>query len=213
MSRQHGKRKPPARRPAAPPPKQRRAPAPDADPARPSGLRKWSAIGAATVLAMLAAASLLLGLIALAAEADGEEIASGSISVPLTVGVVLIPIAFAVLAFVSRHPRPSTAALRATALAPLAVPVFLVVREPVSAAVAGLGAGGLVALRPEEGVGLRPRIVAVAVITLYTAVLAYTLQAAALSVLPLVLAMLPVADTMAIRRRQRRAELAARRRA
>ncbi len=162
---------------------------------------------------MLSAGSLLLGLIAVARQADGEEVASGSISVPLTVGFVLLPVAFTVMAFVSRHPRPSSATLRAVALTPLAVPVFLVVRDPVSAAVAGLGAGGIVALRPEPGLGVRPRIWAVGIMTIYTAVLSYTLQAAALSVLPLVFAMLVVADGTALRNRARRAELAARRRA
>ncbi len=214
MSRQHGKRKPPARSPARRPAAPARPVAPppeDGAPPPPSALRKWGAIGAATVVAMLAVVSLYVGVVALVQQSDGEEVASGSISVPLTIGFLLLPLAFAALAFVSRHPRPSGATLRGTALVFVAVIVFLVVRDPVAAAIAGLGAGGTVALRREEGLGLRPRVWAVAIMTIYTAVLSYTLQAAALSVLPLVFAMLPIADSTALRNRARRAELAARR--
>lgn len=172
----------------------------------------WVAVGVATLISMISAWALLIALAAAVDRADGEEVATTAITTPLTIGLILVPFAFGALAFISRHPRPSGAVLRAVLLAPIAVIVLFVARDPVAAAVAGLGAGGVVALRPTEA-GLRPRVWAVALTTIYTAVLAYVLGAAALTVLPLTFPALVVADGIAHRRAERRMALAAARRA
>lgn len=215
MSRQHGKRRPPANQPRARPSATRRQPARerrarpagvpvDADPDAPSRTRLWLAVGGATVVQLLSALSLLVALAAAADRADGLDVAAATITTPLTVGLLLIPVALAVLALVSRHPRPAMAILRGSGLVAIAAPLLFL--HPVAAAVAGYGAGGAVALRPHPAIGLRGRIWAVAIITAYAAVLGFTVAGAALSVLVLAFPSLMLADSIVLRRRQVAAE-------
>jgi hypothetical protein len=130
--------------------------------------RKWRAILVATLALVPAFWSMLLGLVAAASDdPDAPNPAAA-----LAFGLALIPFVFVVLAFMSEHPRPSGAVLRAMGLSLLVgIPVSALAPDPVTGIVAGLGAGGVVALRMDDDHTVRARVLAVVVATAYTFVL------------------------------------------
>jgi len=132
--------------------------------------RKWRAITLATLLLAPTVWSLLAGLVAVASDDHTDAPAAGA---AIAFGLSLIPFVFIVLAFASEHPRAPGAVLRAMGLCLLiGLPVSALAADAVTGVVAGIGAGGIVALRADQADGWRMRAAAVAVATAYTFVLA-----------------------------------------
>lgn len=130
--------------------------------------RKWRAILVATLVLVPAFWSLLAGLVALASDEPDAPNPGPAIAF----GLAIIPFVFVVLAFMSEHPRPSSAALRAMGLSLLVgIPVSAIAQDAVTGIVAGVGAGGVAALRRDPDSTTRSRAAAVLVAAIYTFVL------------------------------------------
>jgi hypothetical protein len=138
--------------------------------------KKWRAILVATLLLAVAFWSLMIGLVALATDdTDAADPAGLNPAAAVAFGLALIPFVFVTLAFMSEHPRAPGAVVRAMLLSVLVgVVVTGLVGDPVTGVVAGVGAGGIAALRRDVDDEVRPRVVAVAIASLYTLVLVYT---------------------------------------
>lgn len=146
--------------------------------APPSPKRKWQAITLATLVLVPAYWAMLAGLVDTAVD-DVEP--AGNPAAFIALGLALIPFVFIVLAFLSGHPRAPAAVVKAMLLSLLVgVVVSALAADAVSGIVAGVGAGGVVALAPEPGQERRPRVVGVVVATAYTFVLVRTIAELAL---------------------------------
>jgi hypothetical protein len=176
--------------------------------------RKWQTIAVATMLLVPAYWSVLAGIVDGAvndADAVGGDVGNGPAFIAF--GLALIPFVFIVLAFMSGHPKAPGAVVRAMGLSVLVgIVVSAVAADAVTGIVAGVGAGGAVALRPEPSVGWKPRAVGVLVASAYTFILVRTAGAIALVSAPIFpLTALGLADHFVAWRRQTRvAEDAAR---
>jgi len=157
--------------------RRRRAPAAaGAEPLPPQ--RKWRAITLATLVLVPAYWSMLAGLVSLASD---EEMSAPNPAAALAFGLSLIPFVFIVLAFLSEHPRAPTAVLRAMGLFLLVgIPVSAIAGDAITGIVAGVGAGGIAALRADPPQDWRSRAVAVIIATVYTFVLVRVVGALAL---------------------------------
>jgi hypothetical protein len=148
----------------------RREPALVGEPLSPQ--RKWRAIALATLVLVPAFWSMLAGLVALAAdEAEGGPDPAAA----LALGFALIPFVFIALAFLSQHPRAPMAVVKAMGLSLLVG--FLasaIAADAVTGLVAGVGAGGVVALRADAAHRWQWRAAAVAFAAFYTLVLVRT---------------------------------------
>jgi hypothetical protein len=145
----------------------RHAPPGGAEPLSPQ--RKWRAITLATVLLVPAFWSLLAGLVAWGSD---QPKAAPDPGAALALGLALIPFVFILLAFLSQHQRAAGAVLKAMGLTILVgVPVSVIAGDGVTGVVAGIGAGGIVALRSDIGHSWTLRAAAVLVAALYTFVL------------------------------------------
>ena len=167
--------------------------------------RKWRAIALATVLLAPAIWVLLAGLVAVAAD-DGPS--GGAAAAAIAFGLSVLPFVFIVLAFTSEQPNAPRAAVRAMGLCLLVgIPVSALAGDAVSGIVAGLGAGGIAALRADVEDAVRPRIVALAVATAYTFVLARVAGPAVLIAAPVFpFTSLGLADHWTEWRRERRGQ-------
>jgi hypothetical protein len=131
--------------------------------------RKWRAITLATLVLAPAVWSLLAGLVAVAS----DDIGGPQPAAAIALGLALLPFAFIVLAFASEHPRAPGAVVKAMGLCLLVgIPVSALAADAVTGIVAGVGAGGIAALRADIGHDWRTRAVAVAVGAAYSFVLA-----------------------------------------
>lgn len=145
--------------------------------------RKWRAITLATLLLAPAVWSLLAGLVAVAADDRADAPAAGA---AIAFGLSLLPFVFVVLAFASEHPRAPGAVLRAMGLCLLVgIPVSAIAADAVTGLVAGVGAGGIVALRADQAHEWRMRAGAVAIGAAYTFVLARVAGAVVLIAAPI----------------------------
>jgi hypothetical protein len=179
--------------------------------ARPAGLdpvsprRKWRAITVATLVLVPAFWSMMAGLVALAT--DDADVSDPGINPAAAVafGLAVIPFVFIVLAFMSEHPRPPGAVLRAMGLSLLVgVLVTGLVGDPVTGIVAGVGAGGVAAMRRDDDESTRARVLAVVVASVYTLLLVHLAGGIALLPAPIFpFTALGVADHLSERRRQR----------
>jgi hypothetical protein len=156
---------------------------------RPTGLqplppqRKWRAITLATLVLVPAYWSLMAGVVAVAAD---DSDAGPQAGVALALGLSLIPFVFVVLAFLSEHPRAPGAVLKAMGLTLLVgIPVSALAGDAVTGIVAGVGAGGVAALRADEGHSWRTRALAVAIAAAYSFVLVRMIGALALLPAPI----------------------------
>jgi hypothetical protein len=132
--------------------------------------RKWRAITLATLLLAPAVWSLLAGLVAVAADDGTGGPAAGP---AIAFGLALLPFVFVVLAFTSEHPRAPGAVVRAMGLClVVGIPVSAIAGDAVTGIVAGVGAGGIVALRSDLDHDWRTRAGSVVVAATYTFVLA-----------------------------------------
>jgi hypothetical protein len=143
---------------------------------------------------------MLAGVVAVASD-DG-----GGVGYPgayIAFGLALVPFVFVVLAFLSEHPRAPGAVVKAMALAlVVGIPASAIAADAVTGFVAGVGAGGLVALRPEVVHGWRPRAVAVVVATAWAFLAVRTVPEVAVLLAPVVpFTSIGVADHVAERRR------------
>lgn len=145
--------------------------------------RKWRAITLATLLLAVAYWSLLAGLVSVASEDNSDGPQAGA---AIALGLSLIPFVFVVLAFMSEQPRASTAVLRAMGLSLLVgIPVSAVAADAVTGIVAGVGAGGIAALRADGPHNWRTRAAALTIAALYTFVLVRTVGTLALLSAPI----------------------------
>jgi hypothetical protein len=165
--------------------------------------RKWRAILLATLLWAPGYWAMVAGLVSLASDEPEQPLAAPYIAF----GLALIPFVFLVLAIMSEHPRAPGAVLRAMALSLLVgIPVSAIASDAVTGLVAGLGAGGIVALRADVAHSWKARAAAVAVVTIYSAFLLRTVTDVALVVGPaLPFTILGIADHLSERKRDREA--------
>ena len=170
--------------------------------------RKWRAITLATVVLVPAFWALLAGLVAGAT--DDAEVAEPDAPLALALGLALVPFVFIALAFLSEHPRAPGAVVRAMGLCLLVgIPVSALAGDAVTGIVAGVGAGGVAALRMDDAHSRRTRAGAVVVAALYTFVLVRTVGALALLPAPVFpFTALGLADHLSEWRRDREASLA-----
>jgi hypothetical protein len=168
--------------------------------------RKWRAIVIATLLLVPAYWSLLVGIVSAAPDTEGG-VANPAAAIAL--GLSLIPFVFILLAFMSEHPRAPGAVLRAMGLSLLVgILVSAAAADVVSGIVAGVGAGGIVALRADDGHSWQARAVAVAAATLYVFVLVRVAGPIVLLPAPIFpFTGIGVADHLAERRHAREASL------
>jgi hypothetical protein len=130
--------------------------------------RKWRAITIATVLLAPAMWSVVIGAVAAGSD-DADAPAAGPL---IAFGLCVIPFVFLALAFLSEHPRPSSGVVRAMVLCLLVgIPVSAVAADAVTGLVAGVGAGGVVALRADLDHSWRARALAVVVASVYAFVM------------------------------------------
>jgi hypothetical protein len=130
--------------------------------------RKWRAITIATLVLVPAYWAMLAGLVAAASDSPDAPPPAP----PIALGLALIPFVFIALAFLSEHPRAPGAVVKAMGMCVVVgVVVSAIAADAVSGIVAGVGAGGICALRTEQGLSWRARAAAVAVATIYTFVL------------------------------------------
>ena len=139
--------------------------------------RKWRAITIATLVFAPGYWAMLAGLVALAS----DEPETGSAGAAIAFGLAVIPFVFIALAFLSEHPEAPRAVLRAMGLALLVGPVTSAFAgDGVTGIIAGVGAGGVAALRRDDPATTASRWWGVAVATAYTFVLVRWVGAGAL---------------------------------
>jgi hypothetical protein len=132
--------------------------------------RKWLAITVATVVLAFGFWAILYALVAIE---RGERAETVNPAASLAVGLALIPFVFMVLAFGSGHPRAPAAVLKAMGLSlVVAILVLPLTFDAVTGIVAGVGAGGIVALRMDDAHHWRARAIAVVMAAAYTFALA-----------------------------------------
>src|SRR4051812_17140540 len=147
--------------------------------------QKWRAITLATLLLVPAYWSLLAGIVA-SASAHPEN--GPNPAAALAFGLAIVPFVFIVLAFMTEQPRASTAALKAMGLAVVVgVPVSALAGDAVTGIVAGLGAGGIAAIRCDasQGPSWKGRAIAVVMTVVYPFVLVRAAYALALLPAPI----------------------------
>ncbi|HEX9123054.1 MAG TPA: hypothetical protein VF984_06795 [Actinomycetota bacterium] len=166
--------------------------------------RKWRAITLATLLLVPSYWAVLGGLVAVASTRDGDLPNAGAF---IAFGLALVPFVFLVLAFLSEHPRAPGAVIKAMTLSlVVGIPVSALAADAVTGLVAGVGAGGIVALRSDLGHNAKARAIAVLAASAYIFVLVRTAGDAALILAPVLpFTSIGVADHLSERRREREA--------
>lgn len=143
--------------------------------------RKWTAITLATAVLAPAYWAMLIGLTALAD--DDSKVSESSAAASIAFGLAVIPFVFIVLAFASEHPRAPGAVVKAMGLCLLVgIIASAIAADAVTGIVAGVGAGGIVALRADLAHDWKARATGVAIAAVYTFVLVRA--ASALVLLP-----------------------------
>ena len=162
--------------------------------------RKWRAITLATLLLVPAYWSMLAGLVAAASDAKDPLPNPGA---ALALGLAMIPFVFIVLAFTSEHPRAPAAVFQAMVLAlVIGSVVSALAADAVTGIVAGVGAGGVFALRADVDHNWRARALAVVFAVVYVFVLVRVASALALLPAPIFpFTAIGVADHLSERRR------------
>lgn len=166
--------------------------------------RKWQTITVATLLLVPAYWFLLAGIVS---AASGKAHGGPTPGTGLALGLMLIPFVFIVVAVMSGHPNWPGAVLKAMGLALLVgIPVSALAADAVTGIVAGVGAGGIVTLRADEGHSWRARAVAIVVAAAYTLVLVRVASVLALLPAPIFpLTAIGIADHISERRHLREA--------
>jgi len=162
--------------------------------------RKWRAITLSTLLLVPAFWTLLAGVVAVSSTSS-EAPAAGPM---IAFGLAVIPFVFVLLAFLSEHPRAAGAVLRAMVLTlVVGIPVAALAPDVVTGVVAGIGAGGVVALRMDLGHTWRSRALAVAVAAVFVFLLVRLAPEVAVILTPILpFTAIGVADHLVDRRRE-----------
>ena len=162
--------------------------------------KKWRAITLATLVGTPAFWSVLAGVVAV-----GSDDPRAPAPAPLIAfGLALVPFVYIVLAFLSEHPRAPGAVVRAMVLSLLVgIPISALAPDAVTGFVAGLGAGGIAALRADPIHSWKARAAAVAVATLFVFLLVRVSDVALLLAPALPFTSLGVADQIVERRQER----------
>lgn len=163
--------------------------------------RKWRAITLATLVLAPAHWSVLAGVVAAASD-DPRAPTPGPL---IAFGLALVPFVFVVLAFLSEHPRAPGAVVRAMALSLLVgIPVSAAAPDAVTGFVAGVGAGGVAALRADAAHGWKARAVGVLAASASAFLLVRLAPAVALAISPAFpFTSIGVADHVSERRKER----------
>jgi hypothetical protein len=159
---------------------------------------KWRAILLGTLLLVPAYWSVLAGVVSAASDDTG-----GPVPGPLIAfGLCVVPFLFLALAVLSQHPRMPAAVLKAMALTLLVgIPVSALAADAVSGMVAGIGAGGIAAIRADLVHSWRIRAIGVAIATAVVVLAVRTAPEAAVLIAPcLPFTAIGVADHVAERR-------------
>jgi hypothetical protein len=166
--------------------------------------RKWRAITLATLLLVPAFWSVLAGLVAVAAM-DGRDVPNAGAFIAF--GVALVPFVFLTLAFLSEHRRAPVAVIKAMGLSLLiGIPVSALTADAVTGIVAGVGAGGVVALRMDLGHTWKARAMALLAVCAYLFLMLRTAGDVALILAPVFpFTSIGLADHFSERRREREA--------
>jgi hypothetical protein len=180
----------------------RRSPLAGAEPLSPR--RKWRAITIATLLLVPSFWAILVGLVSVYSDDRRAVPPAGPY---IAFGLSLVPFVFIALAFLSEHPRASGAVVRAMGLALLVgIPVSALVPDGVTGYVAGVGAGGVAALRADLHHSVKARAVAVLLASVYVLVMIRTAGEVALMLAPILpFTSIGVADHLSERKEERRA--------
>jgi hypothetical protein len=181
---------------------QRRPAGAGAEPLSPR--RVWRAILIATLLLVPAYWGLLVGLVSVASDDPVRVPAAG---LWIAFGLCLIPFVFLALAFASGHPRAPTATLWAMLLClVVGIPVSAIAADAVTGFVAGIGAGGIVAMRSDLERAWRPRALAIAIVSAWAFLTVRTVSDVALLLAPVLpFTAIGVADHLVQIRREGRA--------
>jgi hypothetical protein len=174
---------------------------------RPAGLeplspkRKWQAITLATLLLVPAYWSILGSMVSESAMPSHDPMPDPQGS--LALGLILVPYVSIVLAFVSEHPNAPAAVLKAMGLTlGVGILVSAFALDAVTGLVAGVGAGGIVALRMDDGHTWRARALAVLFAVLYVFVIVRLASSLALLPAPIFpFTAIGIADHLSERRR------------
>jgi hypothetical protein len=171
-----------------------------------SAKKKWQSIMLATLVLVPAYWFLMAGVVSAASKRGPGPTAAPFIAF----GLCLIPFVFVVLAFTSGHQRAPGAIVRAMGLTLLVgITVSALVPDAITGFVAGIGAGGIVALRP-DGYVWKNRALAVAAVALWAALTVRFVPEAALLIAPVLpFTSIGVADHIT-ERREEQARAAAR---
>ena len=166
--------------------------------------RLWRAILIATLLLVPAYWGLLVGLVSIASDDPVRVPAAG---LWIAFGLCLIPFVFMALAFTSGHPRAPGATLRAMILClVVGIPVSAIAADAVTGFVAGIGAGGIAAMRSDLDRAWRARALAIAIASAWAFLTVRTVTDVALLLAPVLpFTSLGVADHLVQIRREGRA--------
>jgi hypothetical protein len=164
--------------------------------------RKWRAITLATLVLVPSHWAILGGLVSLASDQSNAPSAGPLIAF----GLALLPFVFIALAFLSEHPRAPGAVIKAMALSILVgIPVSALSADAVTGLVAGVGAGGVAALRADLSHNWKARAIAVLAASAYIFIMIRAAGAVALLVAPVLpFTSIGVADHLSERRSERR---------
>lgn len=126
--------------------------------------RKWRAILFATLLLLPAYWGIVIGVVSVASDSPDAPPAGP----PIALGLTLLPFVFIVLAFLSAHPRAPSAVLKAMGLTLLiGIPVSAIAPDAITGLVAGIGAGGIAALRTDAEGAWKARALGVLAVSIY----------------------------------------------
>ena len=143
----------------------------------------WRAILLSTLLLVPAYLALLTGLVSVALD-DGRGVPNPGPYIAF--GLALVPFVFVALAFLSAHPRAPAAVAWALVLTlAVGVPVSALASDAVTGFVAGIGSGGIVAMRADLDRPWRARALAVFVATAWAFVTVRVMPEAALLLAPI----------------------------
>jgi hypothetical protein len=164
----------------------------------------WRAILLATLLLTPAYWALLIGAVSVATTRPGGVASPG---LWIAFGLMLVPFVFVVLAFASQHPRAPGAVAKAMGLTLLVgIPISALAADAVTGFVAGIGAGGVLALRTDVDRPWKARILAVLVATVWAFVTVHVVPEAAVLLAPILpFTSVGLADHLVLLRRERRA--------
>jgi hypothetical protein len=178
--------------------RRRRGAAAGVDPLSPR--QKWRAILLSTLLLVPAYLAIVVGVIA--ADSDSANAPPGGPAIAF--GLAFLPFVFLALALLSSHPRAPGAVLRAMGLSLLVgIPVAAVAPDLVTALVAGIGSGGIAALRADEEGVWKARALAVLAVSVYAFAMIRVVPDVTLLLAPtLPFTCLGVADHLVERRRE-----------